>query len=99
MDGWWQIRHETSKSKHPAAIAGKVQAGGGSIMVWGMFSLIFLCLFIIVESTMDQYKYASVLSDHVYPFMRIAHCIYQQDIAECLTAYVRGSGWLSRKLP
>ncbi|GFU19007.1 hypothetical protein TNCV_1004301 [Trichonephila clavipes] len=26
----------------------------GSIMVWGMFSLNFLCLFIIVESTMDQ---------------------------------------------
>ncbi|GFX33102.1 transposable element Tcb1 transposase [Trichonephila clavipes] len=36
-------------------------------------------------------KYASVLSDHVYPFMRIVFpldgCIYQQDIADCHTTY------------
>ncbi|GFW23876.1 transposable element Tcb1 transposase [Trichonephila clavipes] len=37
MDGWWQIWHETSKSKHPATIAGKVQAGGGSIMDGGIY--------------------------------------------------------------
>ncbi|GFX84526.1 transposable element Tcb1 transposase [Trichonephila clavipes] len=36
-DSWWQIRHETSKSKHAAIIAGKVQAGGGSIMVGGIY--------------------------------------------------------------
>ncbi|GFX53394.1 transposable element Tcb1 transposase [Trichonephila clavipes] len=36
-NGWWQIRHETSKSKHPATIAGKVQTGGGSIMDCGIY--------------------------------------------------------------
>ncbi|GIY57998.1 transposable element Tcb1 transposase [Caerostris darwini] len=33
-DGRWRIRRETSESKHPATIAGRIQAGGGSIMVW-----------------------------------------------------------------
>ncbi|GFV19463.1 transposable element Tcb1 transposase [Trichonephila clavipes] len=37
-DGRWRIRRETSERNHPATIAGTVRAGGGSIMVWGMFS-------------------------------------------------------------
>ncbi|GFV44057.1 transposable element Tcb1 transposase [Trichonephila clavipes] len=37
-DGRWRIRRETSERNHPATIAGTVQARGGSIMVWGMFS-------------------------------------------------------------
>ncbi|GFV38072.1 probable RNA-directed DNA polymerase from transposon X-element [Trichonephila clavipes] len=37
-DGRWRIRRETSERNHPATIAVTVQARGGSIMVWGMFS-------------------------------------------------------------
>ncbi|GFU86904.1 transposable element Tcb1 transposase [Trichonephila clavipes] len=40
-DGRWRIRRETSERNHPATIAGTVQARGGSIMVWGMFSMAF----------------------------------------------------------
>ncbi|GFW53694.1 transposable element Tcb1 transposase [Trichonephila clavipes] len=64
--GRWRIRRETSERNHPATIAGTVQAG-----VWGMFSWHSLGSLIIVEGTMDQYKYASVLADHVHPYMRI----------------------------
>ena len=63
-------------------------------MVWGMFSWHSLGSLIIVEGTMDQYKYASVLADHVHPYMRIVFPqddgIYQQDNARCHTAR-RGS--------
>ncbi|GFT13555.1 transposable element Tcb1 transposase [Trichonephila clavipes] len=89
-DGRWRIRRETSERSHPATTAGTVQAGGGSIMVWGMFSWHSLGSLIIVEGTMDQYKYASVLADHVHPYMRIAFPqddgIFQQDNARCHTA-------------
>ncbi|KFM66230.1 Transposable element Tcb1 transposase, partial [Stegodyphus mimosarum] len=89
-DGRWRIRRETSERNHPATIAGTVQAGGGSIMVWGMFSWHSLGSLIIVEGTMDQYKYASVLEDHVHPYMRIVFPqddgIFQQDNARCHTA-------------
>ncbi|GFS54191.1 transposable element Tcb1 transposase [Trichonephila clavipes] len=37
-DGHWRIKRETSERNHPATIAGTVQARGGSIMAWGMFS-------------------------------------------------------------
>lgn len=59
-------------------------------MVWGMFSWQSLGPFIIVEGTMDQQKYASVLADHVHPYMQIVFPqqdgIYQQDNATCHTA-------------
>ncbi|KFM75906.1 Transposable element Tcb1 transposase, partial [Stegodyphus mimosarum] len=94
-DGRWRIRRETSERNHPATIAGTVQAGGGSIMVWGMFSWHSLGSLIIVEGTMDQYKYASVLADHVHPYMRIVFPqddgIFQQDNARCHTAASDGA--------
>ncbi len=40
-------------------------------MVWGMFSWHSLGALIVVEGTMDQHKYVSVLADHVYPYLRI----------------------------
>ncbi|GFU90017.1 transposable element Tcb1 transposase [Trichonephila clavipes] len=89
-DGRWRIRRETSERNHPATIAGTVQATGGSIMVWGMLSWHYLGSLIIVEGTIDQYKYASVLADYVHPYMRIVFLqddvIFQQDNARCHTA-------------
>lgn len=35
---YWIIRHETSESKHFSTVAGRVEAGGGTMMDWGMFS-------------------------------------------------------------
>ncbi|GFU66833.1 transposable element Tcb1 transposase [Trichonephila clavipes] len=75
-DGRWRIRRETSERNHPATIAGTVQAKGGSIMVWGMFPWHSLGSVIIVEGTIDQYKYASVLADHVHLYIRI---VFPQD--------------------
>ncbi|GFX93846.1 transposable element Tcb1 transposase [Trichonephila clavipes] len=55
----------------------------GSIMVWEMFSEHSLGSLIIVQGMMDQYKYTSVLAEHVYPYMCIVFPlddgIYHQD--------------------
>lgn len=89
-DGRWRIRRETSENRHPATIAGRVQAGGGSVMVWGMFSWHSLGALIVVDGTMDQFKYAAILADHVHPYMRIVFPqhdgIFQQDNATSHTA-------------
>ncbi|GFT15967.1 transposable element Tcb1 transposase [Trichonephila clavipes] len=61
-DGRWRIRRETSERKHPATIVGTVQAGVPEMFTWySLFSLI------IVEGTMDQYKFTYFLADHVHP--------------------------------
>ncbi|GFT52796.1 transposable element Tcb1 transposase [Trichonephila clavipes] len=88
-DEHWQIRHETSESEHLATVVGKLQAGEGSITVWGMFSWHSLGSFIIVEAMMDQHKYASVVVDQVHLYIRIVFLqdddIYQQDNMKCHT--------------
>ncbi len=57
-------------------------------MVWGMFSWHSLGALIVVEATIDQHKYVSVLADHVH--LRIVFPqgdgIYQHDNATCYTA-------------
>ncbi|GFY00657.1 transposable element Tcb1 transposase [Trichonephila clavipes] len=60
---------ETSKSKHPATIAGIIQAGG----LWSgeCFPGILWVHSSFWKGTIDQYKHASVLADHVHPIMRI----------------------------
>ncbi|GFT21293.1 transposable element Tcb1 transposase [Trichonephila clavipes] len=104
-DERWRIRRETSERNHPATIAGTVQAGGGSIMVWGMFSWHSLDSLIIVEGKMDQYKYASVLADHVHPYMRIVFLRMMASSSRTmrgaiqLPVYVRGSNRTRMSLP
>ncbi len=100
-DGRWRIRRETSENKHPVTIARRVQGGGGSILVRGMFSWHSLGVLIVVEGTMDQHKYVFVLADHVYPYMRIVlhqgAGIYQQDNARRHT--VRSArAWLESRI-
>ncbi|GFY09543.1 transposable element Tcb1 transposase [Trichonephila clavipes] len=52
-----------------------------------MFSWHSLSSLIVVEGMRDQYKYASVLADHVHPYMCIVFPlddrIYQLDNAKC----------------
>ncbi|GFY24686.1 transposable element Tcb1 transposase [Trichonephila clavipes] len=67
-----------------------VAIGSGGIMVWVMFFWHSLGSLIIVEGTLDQYMYASVLLDHFHFYMCIGFHqndgIYQQDNAKCPTA-------------
>ncbi|GFV34568.1 transposable element Tcb1 transposase [Trichonephila clavipes] len=85
-DGRWHIRRETSEIQHSTVIAGTVQAGGEGIMVWGIFSWHSLVSLIIEEGTMDQYKYVSVLADHMRIVFPQDNGIHHQDNMKCHTA-------------
>ncbi|KAI4885477.1 hypothetical protein NFI96_007017 [Prochilodus magdalenae] len=84
----WGVRRETSEDEHPAATAGGTHAGGGgTVMVWGMFSWHSLGPLIRVEDTLSRAGYESILADHVHPYMLTvfpgADGIFQQDNEIC----------------
>lgn len=61
------------------------------MVVWEMFSWYSQGALIVVEGTMDQNKYASVLADHVHPYMCIVFPqndgIHQKDNARGHTSH------------
>ncbi|KAJ8880817.1 hypothetical protein PR048_017288 [Dryococelus australis] len=73
-DARQRVRRETLGNRHPAAIAGRTQGGGGSVMVWRMF----------------PFGYESILGDHVHSYMMIVFPledgIVQHDNTPCHTA-------------
>jgi len=46
-----------------------VQAGGGFVMVWGMFSWHTLGPIVPIGHCLNATAYLSIVSDHVHPFM------------------------------
>ncbi|GFY66768.1 transposable element Tcb1 transposase [Trichonephila inaurata madagascariensis] len=94
-DGHWHIRRETYKRKHPVTIAGTIQAGA----LWsvGMFFWYSLGSLIIVEGTMEEYKYVSVLASHVHCFFSSTSRTMWSIIQ--LAVYVRGSKSTRMSLP
>ncbi|GFY19170.1 transposable element Tcb2 transposase [Trichonephila clavipes] len=60
-----------------------VKAIGGSVMVWGVCSWRDMGPLIRLDMTLTGERYLSILSDHLHPFMFIAHSSglgeFQQD--------------------
>ncbi|GFS53556.1 transposable element Tcb2 transposase [Trichonephila clavipes] len=52
---------------------GTVQAGGGSVMVWGVCRGRDMGPLIHLDTTLVGDRYVSILSDHMHPFMSIVH--------------------------
>jgi len=50
----------------PSWLVTTVQAGGGGVMVWGMFSWQNL---VPIGHRLNATAYLSIVSDHVHPFM------------------------------
>ncbi len=46
-----------------------VQAGGGGVMVWGIFSCHTLSPLVSIEHCLNATAYLSIVADHVHPFM------------------------------
>ncbi len=49
------------------------QAGGGGVMVWGIFSWHTLCPLVLIEHRLKATDYLSIVADHVHPFMTTVH--------------------------
>ncbi|GBM02146.1 Transposable element Tcb2 transposase [Araneus ventricosus] len=81
------IRQETSENKLSETIVGRQQGGGGSVMVWGIFSWHALSPLIPVEGTLNSCAYLSIIADQVHPYMATVYPendgMFQQDNATC----------------
>ncbi len=53
----------------PSCLVSTVQAGGGGVMVWGIFSWHTLGPLILIEHRLNATAYLSIVADHVHPFM------------------------------
>ena len=66
---------------------GRSPAGGGSVMLWAMFTWESLGPAIHVDVTSTRTTYLSIVADHVHPFMDAifpdGRGLFQQDNAPC----------------
>lgn len=46
-----------------------VQAGGGGLMVWGMFSWDTSDLLILINICLNATDYSNIVAEHVHPFI------------------------------
>ncbi len=53
----------------PSCLVSMVQAGGGGVMVWGIFSWNTLGPLVPIEHCLNATAYLSIVPDHVHPFM------------------------------
>ncbi len=62
----WRKEHE---SMDPSCLVSTVQAAGGGVMVWGIFSWYTLGPLVPIEHRLNATAYLSIVADHVHPFM------------------------------
>ncbi len=68
-DGRVRIWHKEHESMDPSCLVSTVQAGGGGVMVWGIFSWHTLGPLVPIELRLNATAYLSIVADHVYLFM------------------------------
>ncbi len=62
----WRKEHE---SMDTTCLVSTVQAGGGGVMVWGIFSWHTFGPLVPIEHCLNSTVYLSIVADHVHPFM------------------------------
>ncbi len=76
----------------PSCLVSMVQAGGGGVMVWGIFSWHTLGPLVPIEHRLNATAYLSIVADHVHPFMTTVYQssdgYFQQDNAPCHKAQI-----------
>ncbi len=76
----------------PSCLVSTVQAGGGGVMVWGIFSWHTLVPLVPIEHRLNATAYPSIVADHVHPFMTTVYSssdgYFQQDNAPCPKAQI-----------
>ncbi len=76
----WRKEHE---SMYPSCLVSTVQAGGGGVVVWGIFSWHTLGSLVPIEHCLNATAYLSIVADHVHPFMTTVYPFsdgfFQQD--------------------
>ncbi len=68
-DGRVRICRKEHESMDPSCLVSMVQAGGGGVMVWGIFSWHILSPLVLIEHCLNATACLSIVADHVHPFM------------------------------
>ncbi len=66
----WRKEHE---SMDASCLVSAVQAGGGGVMVWGIFSWHTFGPLVPMEHRLNTTVYLSIVADHVHPFMNTVY--------------------------
>ncbi len=69
LDGRVRIWHKEHESMDPSCLVSMVQAGGGGVMVWRIFSWHTLGPLVPTEHRLNATAYLSIVADHVHPLM------------------------------
>ncbi len=97
-DGRVRIWCKEHESMDPSCLVSTVQAGGGGVMVWGIFSWHTLGLLVPIEHRLNTTACLSIVADHVHPFMTTVYSssdgYFQQDNASCHKAQIIGDWFL-----
>ncbi len=76
----------------PSCLFSTVQAGGGGVMVWGIYSWHTLDPLIPIELRLNTTVYLSIVADHIHPFMTTVNPssddYFQQDNTPCHKAQI-----------
>ncbi len=79
------------ESMDPSSLVSTVQAAGGGVMVWGIFSWHTLDPLAPIEHRLNATVFLSIVADHVHPFMTTVYHLlmyFQQDNAPCHKAQI-----------
>jgi len=68
-DGRVRIGHKRNENTDPSCLVTTVQAGGGGVMVWGIFSWHSLGPLVPIEHCLNATACLSIVSDHVHLVM------------------------------
>ncbi len=94
----WRKEHE---SMDPSCLVSAVQAAGGGVMVWGIFSWHTLGPLVPIEHCLNATAYLSIVADHVHPFMTTVYPssdgYFQQDNAPCQKAQIISDWFLEHE--
>ncbi len=84
------------KNMDPSCLVSTIQAGGGGVIVWGMFSWHTLGPLAPIEHSINATAYLTIVADHVHLFMTTVYTssdgYFQQDNAACHKAQI-SSDW------
>ncbi len=96
-----RICHKEHESMDPSCLVSMVQAAGGGVMLWGMFSRHTLGPLVPIEHHLNTTAYLSIVADHVHPFMTTVYPssdgYFQQDNAPCHKAQIISDWFLEHK--
>jgi len=82
-----RIWRKQNENMDPSCLVTTVQAAGGGVMVWGMYSWHTLGPLVPIGHCLNATAYLSIVSDHAHPFMATMYpssdCYFQQNNAPC----------------